>query len=58
MKFKKEDAIDFNLFGSFDKIQEEFEGEGKIFVFFSNGIHKIKRKAEQMACEETLKLLE
>ena len=55
---KKENAIDFNLFGSFDKIQERFEDEGNIFVFFSKGIHKIKRKAEQMACEETLKLLE
>ena len=55
---KKENAIDFNFFGSFDKIQEEFEGEGKIFVFFSNGIHKIKRKAEQMACESTIKMLE
>jgi len=26
-------------------------------VFLGKGLHKIKRKAEQMACEETLKLL-
>jgi len=31
---------------------------GKVFVFLGSGIHKIKRKAEQLACEETLQLLE
>jgi len=27
---------------------------GKIFVFMGEGTHKIKRKAEQIACNEAL----
>ena len=30
----------------------------KYLYFLGKGTHKIKRKAEQIACEETLKLLE
>jgi dsRNA-specific ribonuclease len=55
---RKEDASHFKTFGSFENIHKQFELSGKIFVFLGSGIHKIKRKAEQMACEETLKLLE
>jgi dsRNA-specific ribonuclease len=54
----KKNAINFQTYGSFDKIHEAYEKNGKIFVFLGKGIHKIKRKAEQIACEETLKLLE
>ena len=53
----KSEAIHFDFYGSFDKIQEELNINHKIFVFLGKGIHKIKRKAEQTACEETLKLL-
>ena len=55
---RKEDATHFKTFGSFENIHKQFELNGKIFVFLGSGVHKIKRKAEQMACEETLKLLE
>ena len=55
---KKENADHFTAFGSFDNIQTRMENDGKVFVFLGKGIHKIKRKAEQMACEETLKLLD
>ena len=54
----KNDAIDFQTYGSFDKIYEILENDGKVFVFLGKGIHKIKRKAEQTACEETLKNIE
>jgi len=54
----KENADNFTTFGSFDNIQTRMENDGKVFVFLGKGIHKIKRKAEQMACEETLKLLD
>ena len=54
----KYNAIDFQTYGSFDKISEILERDGKIFVFLGKGIHKIKRKAEQTACEETLKIIE
>jgi ribonuclease-3 len=55
---RKEEAVDFKTFGSFENIYSHFETHEKVFVYLSRGIHKIKRKAEQMACEETLKLLE
>jgi len=54
----KNNAIDFQKYGSFDKIYEILENDGKVFVFLGKGIHKIKRKAEQTACEETLKIIE
>ena len=28
---------------------------GKIFLFLGEGIHKIKKKAEQIACEQALR---
>jgi dsRNA-specific ribonuclease len=31
---------------------------GKAFIFMGEGQHKIKRKAEQIACNEALKFLE
>ena len=55
---RKEEAIKFTTFGSFEMINNKYEEDGKIFVFLGKGTHKIKRKAEQIACEETLKLLE
>jgi dsRNA-specific ribonuclease len=55
---KKGNAEHFITFGSFDNIQTRMETDGKVFVFLGKGNHKIKRKAEQMACEETLKLLD
>ena len=54
----KESAINYSHIGSFKKIQDIMEEKQKIFVFLGKGTHKIKRKAEQMACEQTLKMLE
>jgi dsRNA-specific ribonuclease len=36
---------------SFAKIREIYEERGHILVHFASGTHKIKKKAEQMACE-------
>jgi dsRNA-specific ribonuclease len=30
---------------------------GKIFLFLGEGKHKIKKKAEQIACDEAIKVL-
>ena len=49
-----EDAIPFSEYSSFDKIQEVFDKIGKVFVFLGEGTHKIKKKAEQLACELAL----
>ena len=51
-------AINYSEIGSFKKIQELLEKESKLFIFMGKGVHKIKKKAEQIACEEALKQLE
>lgn len=55
---EQKNAIDFKSIGSFENIQKIMDNDEKIFVYLGKGIHKIKRKAEQMACEETLKMLD
>ena len=54
----QEDAVPFSEYGSFEKILEVNEKLGKVFVFFGEGTHKIKKKAEQLACELALSSLE
>lgn len=44
-------AIPIQSFGSFQAIHEYMSVHGKVFVFLGEGLHKIKKKAEQMACE-------
>ena len=53
-----EDAVPFSEYSSFDKIQEVFDKIGKVFVFLGEGTHKIKKKAEQLACELALSSLD
>ena len=50
-------AIDYNEFKSFEKIQNYIEEHNKVLVFLSNSRHKIKKKAEQEACDIALKLI-
>ena len=38
-------------------IEGVFQHDGKIFLFLGEGQHKIKRKAEQIACNEALQFL-
>ena len=46
------DSMPFSTYGSFAKIQESLvETNGKTFVFLGESKHKIKKKAEQMACK-------
>lgn len=51
---KHHHSIPFSEFGLFDVIHQKMSVEGKIFVFLGEGKHKIKKKAEQMACESAL----
>jgi dsRNA-specific ribonuclease len=48
------DAKPFSYYGSFLKVQDALLENDKIFVFLGSGIHKIKKKAEQIACEVAL----
>ena len=51
------DSIDYKDIGTFTKIHEKLKEQNKLLIFLSKGIHKIKKKAEQIACEEALKLI-
>ena len=46
--------ISYGDLKSFARIKEVFEERGHILVHFASGTHKIKKKAEQMACEFAL----
>jgi len=49
-----ESALALNTFKTLVAIEEYYETEGKAFVFLGKADHKIKRKAEQMACEDII----
>ena len=51
------DAIPFTQLNSFEAIHEYYEEHGMCFVFLSESIHKLKKKAEQQACEKFIHLL-
>ena len=51
-------AIPFNQFSNFQEISEYVEEHSKVLVFLSKSTHKIKKKAEQTACEEAITKLE
>ena len=50
-------AIDISVFKTFKSIQDFVAENGKAFIFMGEGQHKIKRKAEQIACNEALMFL-
>jgi dsRNA-specific ribonuclease len=52
------DAVDISFFKNFQSIQEILLINGKVFIFLGEGQHKIKRKAEQIACNEAIKVIE
>ena len=49
-----EEAAPFSEYGSMEIIQEMYDQTGKVFVMMGDGTHKIKKKAEQIACELAL----
>ena len=53
-----DDAINFEYFNSFKKIHDYVEKNEKVLVFLGEGQHKIKKKAEQIACEKSLNKIE
>ena len=50
-------AIPITRFRSYNEIHQYMSENGKIFVFLGEGLHKIKKKAEQVACELAIKSL-
>lgn len=53
-----DNAVDIQFFNDFKTIHEYVAEYGKAFIFMGEGQHKIKRKAEQIACNEAIKFLE
>jgi dsRNA-specific ribonuclease len=51
---KIEDAVHIDTLQRFEKVQEYIQIHGKLLLFLGEGQHKIKRKAEQIACYEAL----
>jgi len=51
-------SIPLSDFASYHDIHQYMSEHGKIFVFLGEGKHKIKKKAEQIACDETIRQLE
>jgi hypothetical protein len=48
------DSTHISKFKNFKAIQDFMGENGKLFLFMGEGQHKIKRKAEQIACNEAL----
>ena len=47
-------ALPFSQFGSFEAIQSYMKQHTSVLIFLGEGKHKIKKKAEQLACEHAL----
>lgn len=54
---KHHDAIPLNQFRNYEEIHQFMCEKSKILVFLGEGLHKIKKKAEQIACEEAINSL-
>jgi dsRNA-specific ribonuclease len=52
------DSISFESLRTFKSIQAHLLMHSSIFLFLGRGTHKIKRKAEQMACYVAIQLIE
>jgi dsRNA-specific ribonuclease len=57
-KMNLTDVISFETYGSFQKIQEKLIEQSYVFVLLGTGMHKIKKKAEQIASEISIKKID
>jgi dsRNA-specific ribonuclease len=55
---KHSDSIPITHFNSYGDIHQYMSEHNKIFVFLGEGKHKIKKKAEQIACDEAIRHLQ
>ena len=53
-----EDSINFDQFNSFEKIHQYLNTNNELLVFLSKSEHKIKKKAEQLACKIAIEKIE
>lgn len=50
-------ALPLSQFSNFSDIHQHMSVHGKVFIHLGGGVHKIKKKAEQISCEEALRAL-
>ena len=50
-------AVNFTTLGNFQKIHDILEKNNKALIFLSKSTHKIKKKAEQNACEHAISII-
>ena len=53
--FALTDSVPISSFSSLQDIHQVFQETGKVLVLLGEGKHKIKKKAEQMACDSYMK---
>lgn len=54
----KLDARPIKSFTNFQSIHQHMSEKGKVLILLGKGVHKIKKKAEQIACEEAARCLQ
>ena len=54
---KLEHSIPLQTFGNYNDIHHYMSQHNKIFLFLGEGKHKIKKKAEQISCDEVIRKL-
>ena len=52
------DSVDISFFKNFKSIHDYVEENSKVLIYMGEGQHKIKRKAEQVACNEAIKYID
>jgi len=52
------DAVDIRFFKNFKSIHDYVSENSKVLIYMGEGQHKIKRKAEQVACNEAIKSID
>ena len=50
-------AINFNKFKTFKNVHIYLENNEKVLIYLSHAEHKIKKKAEQLACDQAIKYI-
>lgn len=55
---KHDDSLPISKFSSYNDIHQHMSQFGKIFLFMGEGKHKIKKKAEQVACDDAIRILD
>ena len=51
-------AVDISFFTNYKSIHDYIADNSKVLIFMGEGQHKIKRKAEQTACNEAIKAID